>query len=161
MEHPRMLRQLTRQYRFNCDINELASKLTYENKMTAHERGINQKKLVSEVGDWCTKTKVPDWLRDTIDPNKSITWVDTSSAQNLETKMESGYTNQVEIRLINEIITGLSDNVQLNTKHIGVIAPYRAQIKALKTKLLNITVDTVDKFQGKTSFCVALEINAS
>ena len=149
-EHPRMLRQLTRQYRFNCDINELASKLTYENKMIAHENGVNKQKLVNEVGDWCTKMNVPDWLRETIDPNKSITWVDTSRAQNLETKMESGYSNQVEIRLIDEIINGLSDNVKLNAKHIGVIAPYRAQIKALKTKLPNITIDTVDKFQGKS-----------
>ena len=118
--------------------------------MIAHENGVNKQKLVNEVGDWCTKMNVPDWLRETIDPNKSITWVDTSRVQNLETKMESGYSNQVEIGLIDEIINGLSDNVKLNAKHIGVIAPYRAQIKALKTKLPNITIDTVDKFQGKS-----------
>ena len=163
--------KLTEQYRFNSEINDLASNLVYDGKMKPHKLGKANKRLVDEVGEWKTKTSVDDWLRKVIDPETSVTWLDTSKVRNLETKMTSGYTNTTEfqeccktreatflscnmncltakVKLIDKIVDGLCENVTLNKKHIGIIAPYRAQINLLKEKLPNIMVDTVDKFQG-------------
>ena len=137
--------------------------------MKPHKFGKGNKRLVDEVGEWKTKTSVDGWLRKVIDPETSVTWLDTSKVRNLETKMTSGYTNTAELqecckrstffqtywpllttklKLIDRIVDGLCENVTLNRKHIGIIAPYRAQINLLKEKLPNIMVDTVDKFQG-------------
>ena len=68
---------------------------------------------------------------------------------NLEEKMESGYRNLTEAAIAKTIIEGLHDHLKLKRDHIGVIAPYRAQIKTLSDMLSSdVGVDTVDKFQG-------------
>ena len=69
---------------------------------------------------------------------------------NLEEKMESGYRNMTETAIAKKVIEGLHDHLKLKRNHIGVIAPYRAQIKTLSDMLpSDVEVDTVDKFQGK------------
>ena len=71
---------------------------------------------------------------------------------NLEEKMESGYRNMTETAIAKKIIEGLHDHLKLKRNHIGVIAPYRAQIKTLSDMLpSDVEVDTVDKFQGMFS----------
>ena len=90
--------KLTEQYRFNSEINELASNLVYDGKMKPHKFGKGNKRLVDEVGEWKTKTSVDGWLRKVIDPETSVTWLDTSKVRNLETKMTSGYTNTAELQ---------------------------------------------------------------
>ena len=64
--------------------------------------------------------------------------------------MESGYRNMTETAIAKKVIEGLHDHLKLKRDHIGVIAPYRAQIKTLSDMLpSDVEVDTVDKFQGK------------
>ena len=64
--------------------------------------------------------------------------------------MESGYRNMTETAIAEKVIEGLHDHLKLKRDHIGVIAPYRAQIKTLSDMLpSDVEVDTVDKFQGK------------
>ena len=66
--------------------------------------------------------------------------------------MESGYRNMTETAIAKKVIEGLHDHLKLKRNHIGVIAPYRAQIKTLSDMLpSDVEVDTVDKFQGKFS----------
>ena len=69
--------------------------------------------------------------------------------QNLESKEESGFSNPFEVKIISRIIECLREYTQIKLSHVGIIAPYRAQIKALATALpLELHINTVDKFQG-------------
>ena len=83
------------------DTLKIASQLAYDGKMIAAD-GFSEKRLVDEVGEWRPdqSIKIASWLRETLDPNQAVTFLSTSRKRDLETKMESGYTNESEIRLI-------------------------------------------------------------
>ena len=154
-EYPDKVNKLKRQYRFHQEINDISSNLAYEGLMEADKSVMDVKLSASEIGlGKPNKSNVPkeNWLFRAVDPESIVTWIDTSEVGNLEQKAESGYTNPTEIELIRLLTKSLNEYTRLKLDNVGIIAPYRAQIKAL-TKALpdDIDINTVDKFQGKNN----------
>ena len=61
---------------------------------------------------------------------------------------ENGTYNQREIDTIDEIL-GSEELKNINHEEIGIITPYRLQVKKLQEKYADIECDTIHKFQGR------------
>ena len=61
---------------------------------------------------------------------------------------ENGTYNQREIDTIDEILVN-EELKNINHEEIGIISPYRLQVKKLQEKYLDIECDTIHKFQGR------------
>lgn len=60
----------------------------------------------------------------------------------------NGTYNQREIDTIDEILVN-EELKNINHEEIGIISPYRLQVKKLQEKYLDIECDTIHKFQGR------------
>jgi DNA replication ATP-dependent helicase Dna2 len=90
-----------------------------------------------------------DGLDGVLDPDRPVVFVDVMEA---EGEAGGGRSSREQARAVQRLVQGLQargvDNAQ-----IGVIAPYRAQVAAIRQRLATcgeptVTVDTVDRFQG-------------
>jgi len=75
--HPKLVRKLNRQYRFNQEINDISSELVYDGEMKP-DPSVAETLLISQVGTPSGKSQQPKWLSDAVNPEKSVTWIDTS-----------------------------------------------------------------------------------
>ena len=82
-----------------------------------------------------------------------------------ETTIEYSKRNDAEVRLVTHIVNELLEDHSISPSDIGVITPYTAQAYAIRTKLTahvdeggEVTVDTIDSFQGseKTAIVISL-----
>lgn len=76
-KHPASLKQLTRQYRFNQDLTDLANYLSYEGKMEA-DVTVAQSTLFDQFKNWNIRNISESWLAKAINPKKSICFLDTA-----------------------------------------------------------------------------------
>lgn len=119
---------LDTQYRMSLEISKMISTLFYEGKL--HD-GRNEK------------------------IHKSLTWVSYTPTQQWPELQEE---NNINPRIYNKDECSIISNL-VNQMHesdcsltIGIIAPYRAQVSLLKSRIkdnIKIKIDTVDGFQGK------------
>ncbi len=74
---------------------------------------------------------------------KRLTWVDCPPS-------EKDYLDERQILAVKQIVNTLRESgaVQNPSAEIGIVAPYRVMIHALRAELPRITIDTVERFQG-------------
>lgn len=113
------------------------------------------------------------WMQYAIDPLRTVLFINTDEiSTSLEERIHGAIVNRVEAYIIVSILQTLTTWGGLDGTNLGVIAPYRSQVRTVKTLLekttLNgisaststtgIEVATVDKYQGKDKDVVLLSL---
>ncbi|KAF7633068.1 hypothetical protein Mgra_00007562 [Meloidogyne graminicola] len=87
-------------------------------------------------------------------PNKNnfpLIWHSTSTPEQSDSENKS-YQNQVECKIVYDYVNKLINDVKVKPKDIGIITPYRYQIKLLRSKFAKthpqMIIDSVERFQG-------------
>ena len=129
------------QYRMNSEVQDVPSRLFYEGKLIAAQEVANRRLTVTG------KIKGPDYIREIIDPDAPVVFVDVQGG------FDTGKARSEEAEMACEIAMALV-GAGVSSEEIGIITPYRAQQSMIRQKLspikknFEISVDTVDRFQG-------------
>ncbi|XP_008495874.2 DNA replication ATP-dependent helicase/nuclease DNA2 [Calypte anna] len=148
--------QLTVQYRMNSKIMSLSNKLVYEGKLECGSEKVsnatvnlpNLKKLKLDLAD-ASKT----WLKVVLDPDTPVCFLNTEKVPAPEHAEKGGVSNITEAKLV-LFLTSLFIKAGCKPSDIGIISPYRHQLKTItdlmaKLKENRVEVNTVDKYQGR------------
>ncbi|MEE6488178.1 hypothetical protein FKM82_015150 [Ascaphus truei] len=151
--------QLTVQYRMNSKIMALCNKLVYEGKLecgsdrvaTAMVQLPHLNTLKLELA--FKESHETSWVREVLEPSNPVCFLNTEKIPALETEEKGGVSNWVEAKLV-FYLTTLFLKAGCKPSDIGIIAPYRQQLKVISnyfTKLpaSSVEVNTVDKYQGR------------
>lgn len=139
---------LTEQYRMNADICQLASDRWYDSRLRPGTPAIATARL-SLPG-----ILPDDDLASVRSPESPVIWLDVPVVAGGPPRQ-----NPREANLIADLLAGYLE-AGLNWSQVGVIAPFRAQVAAIRRALaqqlgdaarahVRSTVDTVDRFQGQ------------
>ncbi|XP_045595912.2 DNA replication ATP-dependent helicase/nuclease DNA2 [Procambarus clarkii] len=148
---------LTVQYRMNGPIMRIANCLMYDNQLqcaspdleTATVHLPNYRGVVSSGRLECWQEKV-------LEPSleHSVMFLDTCGAAS-ESQNGSNVVNNKEAAVVVALIQALT-NAGLTTEGVGVITPYRAQVKQIRDCVIKevtmgerVEVNTVDQYQGR------------
>ncbi|XP_037256405.1 DNA replication ATP-dependent helicase/nuclease DNA2 isoform X1 [Falco biarmicus] len=148
--------QLTVQYRMNSKIMSLSNMLVYEGKLECGSEKVsnatanlpNLKKLKLELVD-ASKT----WLKEVLDPDTPVCFLNTEKVPAPEHAERGGVSNVTEAKLV-FLLTSLFIKAGCKPSDIGIISPYRHQLKTItdlmaKLNENRVEVNTVDKYQGR------------
>ncbi len=140
-EWKRAYAMLEQQGRMHQRIQDVASQLFYQSRLrVAHESQNNQYELWS-------RPQSENWLDEVLAKQRLI-FIRSDAEQGLKTnKQEAKVSAEIARR-----IAGLRAD-SLNSKSIGIIAPFRVQIREIINQLDEtlrqvVVVDTVERFQG-------------
>ncbi|XP_045698079.1 DNA replication ATP-dependent helicase/nuclease DNA2 isoform X4 [Phyllostomus hastatus] len=152
--------QLTVQYRMNSKIMSLSNKLTYEGKLECGSDKVanavinlpNFKDVKLELEFYADYSESP-WLIGAFEPNNPVCFLNTDQVPAPEQVEKSGVSNITEAKLI-VFLTLTFIKAGCNPSDIGIIAPYRQQLKIINDLLAHssvgvVEVNTVDKYQGR------------
>ena len=125
-----------------------------------------QYRMTSQIGNMISELFYDGILKNGRNDNTDhcLFWIDYTKTQEWPPKSEADSDkpriyNYDECRIISELVTKfIKENSQT---HIAVIAPYRAQVDALRKQCIksnNVKIDTVDGFQGKECDIVVFSI---
>ncbi|CAG5133176.1 unnamed protein product [Candidula unifasciata] len=148
------------QYRMNRVIMELSNSLVYEGKLQCGS---------SSVAEQCCHfnesaiLNCPSWMKNALSCSleRSVVFVDTGKVSCAETSDGKGITNVTEAELVVSLVRTLI-KANVSEDEIGVISPYRSQVRLIKQKilgcgdLLNVEVNTVDQYQGRDKSIIAV-----
>jgi superfamily I DNA and/or RNA helicase len=141
-----VFRRLTVQYRMHRAIMNFSSKIFYESELIADNSVAEH--LLSDLPEVAV-TALTD---------NPIEFIDTAGAEfeeEIEPDGESKF-NAREAEIIVRLVTNLID-AGVKPEQIGVIAPYAAQVRLLRSRLEpTLEVDTVDGFQGREKEAILL-----
>ncbi|XP_018422579.1 PREDICTED: DNA replication ATP-dependent helicase/nuclease DNA2 [Nanorana parkeri] len=151
--------QLTVQYRMNSKIMSLSNKLVYEGRLEcASERvatAIAQLPQLKSLKLELEFRETPEstWIKDVLEPSNPVFFLNTEEIPAPETAEKCGVSNLVEAKLV-AYLAFLFGKAGCKPSDVGIIAPYRQQLKVISTyfaKLSSSTVEvnTVDKYQGR------------
>uniref|UniRef100_A0A8C2KX37 DNA replication ATP-dependent helicase/nuclease n=1 Tax=Cyprinus carpio TaxID=7962 RepID=A0A8C2KX37_CYPCA len=154
--------QLNVQYRMNSAIMSLSNALMYEGRLECgSERTANavlqlpcRAQVEKELDLYVCQPQYSTWVQAVLEPNSPVCFLDTSEVPAPETVEKSGISNHTESILVQALVTLLFIKAGCRASDIGVIAPYRQQLKAISSLLQGDTfkaleVNTVDKYQGR------------
>ncbi|MBI3845945.1 MAG: UvrD-helicase domain-containing protein [Planctomycetes bacterium] len=126
---------LQRQYRMNARIAEFPSREFYGGKLVAGNATVAALRLEPRDDSWKRSRLAP-----ALDPDRPFAFVDCGD----------------EVSIARVLVDGLLA-MGVAPAQIGVIAPYRAQVVALRHALPpDVLADTVDRFQGSDREAVIL-----
>uniref|UniRef100_A0A8C2L6C1 DNA replication ATP-dependent helicase/nuclease n=1 Tax=Cyprinus carpio TaxID=7962 RepID=A0A8C2L6C1_CYPCA len=153
--------QLNVQYRMNSAIMSLSNALMYEGRLECgSERTASavlqlpsRAQVEEELDLFVCQPQYSAWVQAALEPNSPVCFLDTSEVPAPETVEKSGISNNTEAILVQAIVTLLL-KAGCRASDIGVIAPYRQQLKAISSLLQGdaykaLEVNTVDKYQGR------------
>ncbi len=126
--YPYQMMRLKKQYRMNDKIMNLVSSVFYEDSLLADEEVLNRRLLVE-------------------DSDEVISIIDVKGVERINADSKS-YYNEAEIKTVKTVLDEYI-SLGVSVKDIGVITPYRAQVKALRELNTEVEIDTVDAFQGR------------
>ena len=133
-KYPQQSQELLIQYRMNEILMTFPNKKFYGNKLK------------------CSKLSKDNYMTTVLekyDSSSPLIFIDTSKYENnKEFSLDShSYKNNLESEIVLEIINMYLDK-KINPQDIGVISPYSKQVRLIKEKAKNISVKSVDGFQG-------------
>ena len=166
------VRSLTIQYRMSAPILSLSNALIYDGAMSCASDFVSTQKLEFEAtAKWKESTESsPKWLRHAMDPERAVVMLNTdrlfvdcktngdgdvAKSESIEsTKSNGGTVNEYEATLTASITSKMMA-LGIAAADIGVMAPYRSQLKLIRSKFealqqstTSILLDTIDRFQG-------------
>lgn len=126
---------LETQYRMNRAINDLTSEMFYNGKLKPSK--LVENRYITELG-------------------KNIEWIDIDSEESF--KGQSIVNIEEKDKVI--ALVGNLKSCNIESKNIGIIAPYKAQTNLIKQEIKdeNIEIDTVDGFQGREKSIIILSM---
>uniref|UniRef100_A0A8C1PIL4 DNA replication ATP-dependent helicase/nuclease n=1 Tax=Cyprinus carpio TaxID=7962 RepID=A0A8C1PIL4_CYPCA len=149
--------QLNVQYRMNSAIMSLSNALMYEGRLECgSERTASavlqlpsRAQVEEELDLFVCQPQHSAWVQAALEPNSPVCFLDTSEVPAPETVEKSGISNNTEAILVQKSVFA-----GCRASDIGVIAPYRQQLKAISSLLQGdaykaLEVNTVDKYQGR------------
>ncbi|XP_026250456.1 DNA replication ATP-dependent helicase/nuclease DNA2 [Urocitellus parryii] len=152
--------QLTVQYRMNSKIMSLSNKLTYDGKLECGSDKVANavinlphfKDVKLELEFYADYSDNP-WLIGVFEPNNPVCFLNTEKVPAPEQVDKGGVSNVTEAKLI-VFLTSMFIKAGCNPSDIGIIAPYRQQLKIINDLLEHssvkmVEVNTVDKYQGR------------
>lgn len=152
--------QLTVQYRMNSKIMSLSNHLTYEGKLECgSDRVANSvislpalKDVKLELEFYADYSENP-WLAAAFEPSNPVCFLNTDKVPAPEQVDKGGVSNRTEAKLI-AFLTSIFIKAGCHPSDIGIIAPYRQQLKIItdflsQSSLGMVEVNTVDKYQGR------------
>ncbi|KAJ3182151.1 Tripartite DNA replication factor [Gaertneriomyces sp. JEL0708] len=177
--HPEAVVSLEHQYRMNLDIMLLSNTLVYNNQLKCGsaevarsslnvpllDKGVRQfhsygaMLLDTSSRPLCTGTD-NCWLRQLIEPNRKVVFVNTDSVPAAESRPGDLVQNEVEAALVHQTVEALI-YAGVEETALGVISPYRSQLRILNRLLKHrsgLAIQTVDKFQGSDKDCVLVSL---
>ncbi|XP_046980217.1 DNA replication ATP-dependent helicase/nuclease DNA2-like isoform X1 [Schistocerca americana] len=147
------------QYRMNRAIVKLANHLAYGGRLRCANADIANATLRVE-----NIQKVPQWMSRIVSPDMSdaVLFVDTGVVPLLEENSNKNgrCTNIHELALL-AAVTSIWEKGAVDTKDIGIIAPFRAQVNLIRKALPSHEVNTVDQFQGRDKSVILLSCTRS
>lgn len=158
--------QLNVQYRMNRQIMSLSNLLMYEGRLECgSERtatALVTLPLLHSVQSELRSHPQHDlaWIQDALLPNNAVCFLDCSMVPALESVEQGGVSNQTEADLVH-LLLSLLIKAGCKPSDIGVIAPYRQQLKSISGLLqspafIGVEVNTVDKYQGRDKSVIVL-----
>nr|XP_054379342.1 DNA replication ATP-dependent helicase/nuclease DNA2 isoform X4 [Pongo abelii] len=152
--------QLTVQYRMNSKIMSLSNKLTYEGKLECGSDKVANaviklphfKDVKLELEFYADYSDNP-WLMGVFEPNNPVCFLNTDKVPAPEQVEKGGVSNVTEAKLT-VFLTSIFVKAGCSPSDIGIIAPYRQQLKIINDLLARssigmVEVNTVDKYQGR------------
>ncbi|XP_064450786.1 DNA replication ATP-dependent helicase/nuclease DNA2 isoform X2 [Mirounga angustirostris] len=152
--------QLTVQYRMNSKIMSLSNKLTYEGKLECGSDKVANavvslphfKDVKLELEFYADYSENP-WMIGVFEPNNPVCFLNTDKVPAPEQVEKGGVSNMTEAKLI-VFLTSIFIKAGCKPSDIGIIAPYRQQLKIINDLLFHssirmVEVNTVDKYQGR------------
>ncbi|KAM7169891.1 DNA replication ATP-dependent helicase/nuclease DNA2 isoform 1-T1 [Macrochelys suwanniensis] len=151
--------QLTVQYRMNSKIMSLSNKLVYEGKLECGSEKVskatvilpNLKNLKLELELFADSSET--WLKETLEPNNPVCFLNTEKVPAPEQAEKGGVSNMTEAKLV-LFLTTFFIKAGCKASDIGIISPYRHQLKIITDLMTSscistVEVNTVDKYQGR------------
>jgi DNA replication ATP-dependent helicase Dna2 len=172
-KHSDCVAQLTLQYRMHEDICRICNEIVYEGKLKCANEDVKSRVLTLS---WFKVSD--DWVSRIIDPSRPVVFADTDFfdrdfnqiATNqivaLERRPEKSgnMVNDREVAIVGRIIDALIGS-GLPASSIGVISPFRAQVRQLnesaaisKWKMGGLEVSTIDRFQGRDKQVIIISL---
>ncbi|XP_037660608.1 DNA replication ATP-dependent helicase/nuclease DNA2 [Choloepus didactylus] len=152
--------QLTVQYRMNSKIMSVSNKLIYEGKLECGSDKVanavinlpNFKDVKLELEFYVDYSENP-WLDGVFDPNNPVCFLNTDKVPAPEQVEKGGVSNLTEAKFI-VFLASVFIKAGCNPSDIGIIAPYKQQLKIINDLLAHssvgmVEVNTVDKYQGR------------
>ncbi|XP_027696330.1 DNA replication ATP-dependent helicase/nuclease DNA2 isoform X2 [Vombatus ursinus] len=152
--------QLTVQYRMNSTVMSLSNKLVYEGKLECgSEKVANATVSLPHLKDVILDLQAHRdysetfWLRGAFEPKNPVCFLNTEKVPAPEQAEKGGVSNITEAKLI-VFLASIFIKAGCNPLDIGVIAPYRQQLKTItalltRSSVSTVEVNTVDKYQGR------------
>ncbi|BGP10813.1 DNA replication ATP-dependent helicase/nuclease DNA2 [Rhodotorula toruloides] len=156
--HPDAVVNLTHQYRMNGDIMSLSNELVYSGRLKVGDERVGGRKL--EVRKDVAELGVEPWVRDIVDPDRSVIFVDTDALPARERRNGSLIDNPSEAVLVKKTVSALAAS-GVDEEDVGVISLYRQQIKLLSQQLSlhpDVEILTADRSQGRDKECIVLSL---
>nr|XP_046240389.1 DNA replication ATP-dependent helicase/nuclease DNA2 isoform X2 [Scatophagus argus] len=168
--HSEAVVQLTVQYRMNRQIMSLSNSLMYEGRLECGSERTATALLTlpfllsvqSELSSYSRTDPQQDlsWIQTTLLPSNPVCFLDCSMVPALESVEQRGISNPTEAALIHKLLS-LLIKAGCKPSDIGVIAPYRQQLKSISALLQSpaftgVEVNTVDRYQGRDKSLIFL-----
>ncbi|XP_019751423.1 DNA replication ATP-dependent helicase/nuclease DNA2 [Hippocampus comes] len=168
--HGEAVVHLNVQYRMNRQIMSLSNCLMYDGRLECgSERTASALlSLPSLASVQSELIFLPDahpqqdlaWIQAALLPSKPVCFLDCSVVPALESMGQGGISNHTEAAIIH-LLLSLLIKAGCKASDIGVIAPYRQQLKSVSALLHSsafsgVEVNTVDKYQGRDKSVIVL-----
>ncbi|XP_057707140.1 DNA replication ATP-dependent helicase/nuclease DNA2 [Corythoichthys intestinalis] len=168
--HSEAVVHLNVQYRMNRQIMSLSNCLMYDGRLECgSERTASA--LLSLPSLPLVQSELsflPDsqprqdlaWIQAVLMASKPVCFLDCSMVPAFESVVQGGVSNQTEAAIIH-LLLSLLVKAGCKPSDIGVIAPYRQQLKSISALLQSsafsgVEVNTVDKYQGRDKSVIVL-----
>ncbi|ESZ93988.1 hypothetical protein SBOR_5629 [Sclerotinia borealis F-4128] len=180
--HPQSVVYLEHQYRMNADVMALSNTLIYNGRLKCGSDSVATRKIIIPEMDAlkshhhtpnsilrCTQKSIclePKrgrcWLRDLLDPDVTVAFVDTDGLGDEARESEKGNrtVNDVEAKIVTQLVTSLI-STGVDPAEIGVMTHYRSQLASLKEGLRGakgVEMHTADRFQGRDKEVIVLSL---
>ncbi|XP_012939097.1 DNA replication ATP-dependent helicase/nuclease DNA2 isoform X2 [Aplysia californica] len=146
--------ELHLQYRMNRKIMELSNDLVYNGKLQCGNDDVAEQRLDIPLVD-SLKTK-PEWMQSALscEMEKSVVFLSTDRISAPEVSQGNSLTNHKEAEIVMSLLLSWAE-AGVDASTIGVISPYRSQVKYLQQQLQRCPLvaaaeaNTVDQYQGR------------
>eukprot|EP00741_Cyanophora_paradoxa_P005211 tig00000852_g5051.t1 len=163
--HPAAKVELETQYRMAADIMLLSNSLVYSNRLRCGSDDVATATLkVPWLDQVIRESQMPAWLTAALNPCNRVLFLDTDTCPALESRGAESVHNDGEARLVSSLVTTLI-SAGVNASDMGVISPYRSQVRLIASNLRNalgpgvsatLDVHTIDKYQGRDKACILI-----
>ena len=185
---PDSIAKLTLQYRMHENICSLANEICYHGELKCANETVRSSKLI--LSRYPKALPIPiqhdsngngpssdvGWLQRVLNPDMPAVFVDTDAIgcsasgtfQGLERssgRRQGGtIVNDTEVSLVRSIVRNLL-KCGLNSASIGVICPYRSQLRILdddkflrRMKKAGLEISTIDRYQGRDKAAIVISL---